>query len=264
MHFTLTLPSNNSSTYYPENTAASFITKLPEDINLIGQWEVALKEVQFLVSWYNVEIGKGYVTIDFNSVTSPIVLQALTPIITDRMIMKIFIRPGYYSTGQQLADEINYMINASLPPAINDTIRITYSTPSGKFAIDIGYGITVKFSKPLCRMMGFKSLMTSPQLGLRAADLKKGIYSLYIYCDACEQTIVGDTKVQLLRIVPINGEHGEYICKTYDFPIYTPVQTKNFSEIKIVITDDTGTPIPFRSGKSITTLHFRRRGFALQ
>jgi len=264
MQFTLTLPSNNSLTYYPTNTASSFTTKLPEDINLIGQWEIALKEIQYPITWYNIEGNQGHITIDFNSVTSPIVLQALTTVLTERMAIKAYIRSGYYSTGQQLIDEINHMLRAALPPSLGQAIHFSYSIPSGKFTVDIGYGITVKLSLKLARMMGFKSIMKIPQQGNRAADLKRGIYSLYVYCDACEESIVGDTKVQLLRIVPIMGEQGDYVCRTYDFPTYTPVQTKNFGDIKILITDDTGAEIPFRSGKSIVILHFRRKGFALQ
>ena len=264
MQFSLVLPSNSSSNIYPENTASLFTTKLPDDINLIGQWDVALKEIQYPITWYNIENDNGYVTIDFNSVTNPIVLQSLTPVITERLAITVFIESGYYSSGEQLAEELNFRIKTSLPPAINNAINITYSIPAGKFAINISYGITVKFSRYMCKLMGVKPSMDTPQLGNRSADLKRGIYSLYVYCDACEESIVGDTKVKLLRIVPIYGEHGEYVCHTYDFPMYTPVQTKNFSEIKIHITDDTGKSIPFRSGKSIITLHFKRRGLMLQ
>ena len=263
MQFSLVLPSNSSSTIYPDNSAATFTTKLPEDINLVGQWEVALKEIQYPITWYNVENDNGHVTIDFNSVTNPIVLQSLTPAITERLAVIIFIEQGYYSSGQQLAEELNFRIKASLPPAVSEAVQITYSTPAGKFAINIAYGITVKFSRHLSRLMGFKSKMSTPQLGHRSADLKRGIYSLYVYCDACEECVVGDTKVKLLRIVPISGEQGDYVCHNIDFPTYTPVQTKNFSEIKIHITDDVGTTIPFRSGKSIVTLHFRRKGFLI-
>ena len=263
MQFNLTLPSNNSKQIYPDNSVASFTTKLPEDINLTGQWEVALKEIQYPISWYNIDEDSGYVIVDFNNVTSPIVLQALQPVLTDRMNIQIFIRSGYYSTGQQLADEFNIMLKSSLPAAIADGVRLGYSVPAGKFTIEVGYGITLNFSRPLCKMMGFKRTINSPQIGRYTADMKRGIYSLYVYCDACEDNIVGDTKVPLLRIVPVQGDHSDYICHNYDFPTYTPVQTKNFSEIKIHITDDTGNTIPFRSGKSIVTLHFRRKGFVL-
>jgi len=43
--FHLTLLSNSSVDYYPENTVARFMTKLPNNIDLNGEWEVALSEI---------------------------------------------------------------------------------------------------------------------------------------------------------------------------------------------------------------------------
>ena len=45
--FYLTLPSNNSMGYYPENTLAQFTSRLPNVINLSGDWEVGLGEIQY-------------------------------------------------------------------------------------------------------------------------------------------------------------------------------------------------------------------------
>ena len=43
--FYLTLPSNSSMKYYPENTVAQFTTKLNNMIELDGDWEVGLAEI---------------------------------------------------------------------------------------------------------------------------------------------------------------------------------------------------------------------------
>src|SRR5437867_474299 len=48
--FYLTLPSNSKET----NTAASFITTLPTQIQLDGNWECALCELVYPNTWYNV------------------------------------------------------------------------------------------------------------------------------------------------------------------------------------------------------------------
>ena len=44
--FYLTLPSNSSFTNYPKNTLAEYTTQLPRPIQLDGEWEVALVEIQ--------------------------------------------------------------------------------------------------------------------------------------------------------------------------------------------------------------------------
>jgi hypothetical protein len=38
-----------------------------------------------------------------------------------------------------------------------------------------------------------------------ASDLKRGFYSLFIYCDVVEPVDVGDIKAPLLRVVNISG-----------------------------------------------------------
>ena len=51
--FYVTLPSNSSSAYYPNNTISDFTTKLFKPIDLTGKWEVALTEISFPHS-YNI------------------------------------------------------------------------------------------------------------------------------------------------------------------------------------------------------------------
>ena len=52
--FYLTLPSNSSMKYYPENTLTSFTTRLPNSIRLEGDWDVGLVEIQYPHNWYNI------------------------------------------------------------------------------------------------------------------------------------------------------------------------------------------------------------------
>ena len=43
-------------------------------------------------------------------------------------------------------------------------------------------------------------------------DIPSVVYSMYVYCDVCKENVVGDTMVPLLQIVPIRGDHGNYVC----------------------------------------------------
>jgi hypothetical protein len=45
--FYLTLPSNSSMKYFPQNTVANFRVKLADRIVLPGQWEVALTGLHY-------------------------------------------------------------------------------------------------------------------------------------------------------------------------------------------------------------------------
>ena len=52
--FYLTLPSNASMKMYPDNTLAHYITDLPRRIDLTGEWEYGLAEIQYPHTWYNI------------------------------------------------------------------------------------------------------------------------------------------------------------------------------------------------------------------
>ena len=40
------LPRNSSMQYFADNTTIHFVTKLPWEVQLVGEWEVALTEIQ--------------------------------------------------------------------------------------------------------------------------------------------------------------------------------------------------------------------------
>ncbi len=58
--FYVTLPCNASSSVYPENRISSYTTRLAKAINLKGQWEVGLAEIEYPRSWYNFNDEDGH------------------------------------------------------------------------------------------------------------------------------------------------------------------------------------------------------------
>ncbi|GIY54860.1 uncharacterized protein CDAR_248761 [Caerostris darwini] len=54
MSFYLTLPSDSSLHYFPNNKISSFVTQLPSPITLDGKWVVGLAEIIYPYTWYNV------------------------------------------------------------------------------------------------------------------------------------------------------------------------------------------------------------------
>ena len=50
----LTLPSTASMKMYPDNTLGLYITDLPHRIDLSGEWECGLTDIQYQHTWYNV------------------------------------------------------------------------------------------------------------------------------------------------------------------------------------------------------------------
>lgn len=257
--FYVRLPSNSSKDYYPKNKTSSYTTKLPDEIQLSGSWEVGLKEIQYPISWINVEQHLGIFSVN--------TLKVANIRDTSKRLFQLQLPAGYYSSATKLAEKFTETCHASFHPFsdLGASIQLSYDIVTGKFTITILRGLELTFNKEFARMLGFaKKKITFSQMSSNVCDIQRGIYSLYIYCDVCKENIVGDSKVPLLEIVPIRGEHGDNISERYNFPTYIPLQRNNFSDVKIDIMDDTGKKIPFQSGKAIITLHFRKRGLHLQ
>ena len=118
-------------------------------------------------------------------------------------------------------------------------------------------------SKRLSDILGF--VKTGPfALGDRKleypADIEDGTHNLYVYCDLIEPVDMGNAKVPLLRIVPI--QKGPIVTTSYNqvfyYPVY-PVMRNIFAAVEINIKVDTGEIIPFVGGKSLLTLHFYQK-----
>lgn len=54
MSFYMTLASNGSTQYFPNNTGGSFVTKLPSSVDLEGDYEVGLSEVHMSNTYSNI------------------------------------------------------------------------------------------------------------------------------------------------------------------------------------------------------------------
>ena len=54
-HVYLTMPSNSSMNYFPNNTLTHYTTKLPKIMDLDGTWQIGLAEIHYPHSWYNVK-----------------------------------------------------------------------------------------------------------------------------------------------------------------------------------------------------------------
>jgi len=90
-------------------------------------------------------------------------------------------------------------------------------------------------------------------------DINQGLYAIYNYCDLLEHRVVGDTLAPLLSIVPVEGQHGDTVYRRYEKMHYFPVQKKNFDDIHITLRDDQGAVVPFKIGKVLVPLHFRKQ-----
>jgi len=239
--FYIRLPSDSSMNTYPNNTVAHFNTKLAERIHLDGQFEVALTEFIYPNNWIN--FGKGMRLYEDDS-------EYLEP--------EYDLRSGYFATAMDLISDINQQIrHYKLTPAYFE-----YDVKTEKVSIISTRANSIGMNDTLRDFLGFKENDTF-RFGRTTAEktfvLNAGLYLMYIYSDIVSYSLVGDTKTPLLRVCNMSGKHGDEIRVTFTNPQYIPVACQDFETIEININNELGKPMPFLNGKSVITLHFRRK-----
>lgn len=225
---------------YPDNTLASFKVQLPTPVQLEGEHEIALTEIQYPRTWRNVHDMSFTLGISDGGASCTYQLK-----------------PGFYSDVVQIVRALNDLIRDE---AKFNGIRFVNNNISKRVSVEVTPKCFVILNPKLRDLLGFKvGTLTVNTTGGRPADVHQGFYALYVYSNLVESQIVGDTRAPLLRVVPQKGKDGDYIIHGYVTPMYLPLKYNYFSTVEINLRDDTGRPVPFEAGKVVVTLHIRRR-----
>jgi hypothetical protein len=277
--FYIRLPSNvKVGSGFESNTLATYITKLATPQMLSKNYEVALAEISYTNSWYNINTDQEMYVVDDSE-------QPISDTI-------VYLRAGRYESQKAILDLLNrLLLNFESHNAILSVPFIEINPNSRRVSIISGKKrdgaqIYLKFGRELSALLGFDSEYFDKQMkydtentnsteaieihnqvvqGRQNAnfnyELSGGIHSLYVYSNIVEPSLVGDSYSQLLRIVsvPRKSEFGDQIVLTYESPQYFKLLTREFQTIEMSIKDDTGSDIKFRFGRSVCTLHFREK-----
>jgi len=257
-HFYLTLPSDSSSKYYPDNTTASFRTKLSERINLDGEYEFGLAQLVYPHSWFNFNNSDGRYRIHYKKDEAEIDEKEEEEGVEARDGGTDFI----FSSGQFPNEET--LLNAmSTKLKIRHGIHFRWNPWLRKVQLVIADKEgSVFMSDDLVSLFGFENngpFKSGKHFATHTFDLYSNMRMLYIYSDIASYSLVGDTKAPLLRVCDTDGEYGQMVQKIFTHPQYVPLARNDFDTIEVNISNELGKPVPFEFGKSVVTLHFRRR-----
>jgi hypothetical protein len=252
--FTLFLPSNSSIQYYPENRTSSFKTRLIDPVRLDTStaWEVALTEIQYPVSWINVRSGNNKVEFLMSKLQGE----------SEYKKVEFAVTPGAYLNVQQLNAELQRARDEWSETHTSSRFSITQDEESRKTVITCKKMKIAFLGKDISRVLGFDDeedtawdeRTESPNV----AQFLQDFSALYCYSDIVDFQYVGDTRAQLLRIVPVTGRTGQVVYHHFDSPIYMKVIRSVFQTIEVEIRQDTGELVQFSYGKVVLVLHFRR------
>ena len=259
-----------------------------------GKWEVGLVNITYPRMWYNVnkEDAVCYVQFmnwDTKTATIPIgrytsmeqliealnkALNSTLPATSHQIFQLSYDRLTRKVTYDMINNPNRTTINLVLPEipgneVSSDDIINTMSTSV----------VGSSFSPAVASILGFEDTKDRKTwsaefhmqnvgtfTGKHVADLNRGIHSLYVYCDIMEPCPVGDTRVPLLRIVPLketsdNSTSTMQCTQTFSHVHYHILRHRYITEVEIDIKDSMGRPVPFERGELMVTLHLRRAEF---
>jgi hypothetical protein len=244
----LVLPSNSSHEFFPNNTLANFTTRLPHEIDLSDGYEVGLTEVQYTHNWFSFT-REDHVSFAYKD----------PRLHSKEGWHEIFILPGYYHDKGEFMKVFNYNLDTHL----HKRGKATWDKTSNIVTIEVYRDVILKLSPTLKKFLDFPEGQVEMHKGQWHSGtegiLNNKITALYVYCDIVRPRVVGDSRVSLLRPVPVTGDHGKNVFFSFTNVHYLPINTNIFQTVEIDIRDDTGQPVPFRSGRVVITLHLRRR-----
>jgi len=276
--FYLTLPSNSSMDYYPQNTTANYITHLASTVDLTnGEWEIALVEAHYPCTFETVSENDAQI---FVYTSHPIADKEasaasrkrrsadaaafLTTFVgpKDKVVSveTMQLAPGNYKTIFELISALNKL------PFMNDYAMFKYEARSDKVEIATDETVMqIVLSPGLAIMLGFDPTETDLKTNnrsVRPVDILATVPAhMYVYCDLVEPQMVGDTLAPLLKIVNMDTiayKYGAHKQVHFNDPHYLPLVKGAFESVEVDLRDIKGDRLRFQFGASCMKLHLRR------
>jgi len=249
--FYLTLPSNSSMDYYPQNTVAQYTTKLNSLVELDGEWEVGLTEISFPFEIANALEGACYFYLSQLGSSGSILIT---------------LPAGHYTTVKEINEQVKISTRLRLSLASVELVPIdfVFSRQHNRVRLKLRQNFTIEFGVVLARLLGFHHGITYSDASVLADQrirFRSIIRTVYAYCDLVEHVPVGDTKAPLLRIVNKTANGDENVHRTFNPVFYIPLQKKCFDSVEVNLMTDTGVAVPFVGGKSFVVLEFRSAAY---
>ena len=207
MSFYITLPSNSSNLYFPNNTLNNFTTKLHSTLRLDGEYEVGLVEISYPQNWKYHRDG--------------------SLLFKEKNRSEIFkVKFSNYDKIENLLQSINDFCKFKSPPIpstwtynkTNQTINVQLTNPLIIEFIDglneeLGFKYNI-ISASFTKDVHAKFIQSPPFQSNPISNIIRTITGLYVYCNIINYQFVGNTYAPLLRTITINensDNYGKYI-----------------------------------------------------
>lgn len=264
-NFFITLLSNSSTTYHPNNKTTSFTVTLPQKISLPGKWYVGVAEIHYNYNFFNISEGNNQIKFTFTTDDND--MHEHENMVKRQINTHCEIEPGFYT-------DMNDVIRA-----INDEIKSTnrfnfdvfsMNKMNGRCKVHILDNLlrrnieNIHLQGRLSTQLGFEpnTNINEYSISPHCCNLQLGIPDqMLIYTDIIEPSFIGHEKAYVIKIVntqPKNLKFGDACYMEFEQIHYIPVQKREFDNISVDIRDHSGKFMPFEYGVFTIKLHFKK------
>ena len=240
------LVSNASGELFANNTLSYSTNFSPEQINMEGQWEVAISEISY-PSIYQ-KIAEGNFKFFDEKLSKFTITYNLEPriytFITDTVkAMNTLIQERNNHNENCITVKVSHRMQKVVVMLANDTTGLAFC--STELGLIVGNNVVNEF--------GVLMIVKPPHEPEFAYNIVR-IHSLMIYSDLVEYNFLGDTKVPLLRcflfVLKLKGRDimttGQYMnYQTFSNLQFRPLLNGSFHSIHIDLRNTSGERIPF-------------------
>ena len=153
----------------------------------------------------------------------------------------------------------------TVPNTTRDSLAIKYDKFGHKASFALAATAHVLVLSPLLSdILSIEASDYSIEEGVKtyksknSVDLNRGNRHMYVYCSLIQDSIVGDSRVPLLRSFPLSGRKAGSVNESFSRIYYVPLKKQTFDNIEIELRNEVGQLIQFQYGHSNCVLHFRR------
>ncbi|MCP4117168.1 MAG: hypothetical protein GY737_17580, partial [Desulfobacteraceae bacterium] len=163
-----------------------------------------------------------------------------------------------FKDDEQELTEFNRLVDVLNTAITFDYIKVLKRV---RVRVESAWAAKVILDAQLQHILGMENaeISTGDTLARFPPDLKAGMSNLLVYCNLITPQLVGGTRANLLKVVPLQGQQGDIVA--IDFPNihYGDLLLNRFSTVEISIKASSGDPIEFNYGNVFVKLHLKKR-----
>jgi hypothetical protein len=141
-----------------------------------------------------------------------------------------------------------------LKEILSEEVEVKYDNIKKRFGFVVKKGLTLTLSKVVASFLGFGEILNIQ--GQVYADNSVNYFPLgvntYVYCSCVEESIVGDCKARILRVIPATNSSDETVIhRKFSVPLRYKVDARELSTISCSLRLDSGSLLPLEGGQSV-------------